>query len=160
EAGGDRATSLGPAGLVLNPAPRYPGYPIAPSPGEVPGQGPLFDVPRDCFPPQPPKHLDRFQTLRGHENSCICRPPQIAHLLGRGRRGAQGMAARLGLAYRVEQANDPFFGRGGKLMAATQIEQSLKFELLVPLRSAEQPTACMSFNYHQDHFGKTWSLRT
>ena len=73
---------------------------------------------------------------------------------------AQGIADRLGLAYRVEQANDPFFGRGGKLMAMAQIEESLKFELLVPLRSTEQPTACMSFNYHRDHFGATWGLRT
>jgi seryl-tRNA synthetase len=73
---------------------------------------------------------------------------------------AQGIADTLGLSYRVEQANDPFFGRGGKLMALAQIEQSLKFELLVPLRSAEQPTACMSFNYHRDHFGTTWNLHT
>jgi seryl-tRNA synthetase len=31
--------------------------------------------------------------------------------------------------------------------------------LLVPVRSAEQPTACMSFNYHRDHFGLTWNMR-
>src|SRR5258706_2342402 len=65
----------------------------------------------------------------------------------------------LGLSYRVEQANDPFFGRGGKLMAMAQIEQSLKFELLVPLRSAEQPTACMSFNYRsEEHTSELQSL--
>ena len=39
------------------------------------------------------------------------------------------------------------------------IEQALKFELLVPVHSAEKPTACMSFNYHQDHFGLTWDLK-
>jgi seryl-tRNA synthetase len=26
------------------------------------------------------------------------------------------------------------------------------------LRSPERPTACMSFNYHRDHFGATWGL--
>jgi len=41
----------------------------------------------------------------------------------------------------------------------SQIEQALKFELLIPLRSAADPTACMSFNYHRDHFGTTWNLR-
>jgi len=41
----------------------------------------------------------------------------------------------------------------------SQIEQALKFELRVPVRSAAQPTACMSFNYHREHFGKTWDLR-
>src|SRR6266704_2030755 len=56
-------------------------------------------------------------------------------------------------------ASDPFFGRGGKLMAVSQVEQSLKLELLIPVRSAEEPTACMSFNYHRDHFGTTWDLR-
>jgi seryl-tRNA synthetase len=45
-------------------------------------------------------------------------------------------------------------------MAVSQVEQSLKFELLIPVRSADRPTACMSFNYHQDHFGTTWNLRT
>ena len=28
-----------------------------------------------------------------------------------------------------------------------------------PVRSAEAPTACMSFNNHRDHFGAAWSLR-
>jgi seryl-tRNA synthetase len=39
-----------------------------------------------------------------------------------------------------------------------QVAQALKFEMLVPIRSAESPTACMSFNYHRDHFGTTWGL--
>jgi seryl-tRNA synthetase len=39
-----------------------------------------------------------------------------------------------------------------------QVAQALKFEMLVPIRSAESPTACMSFNYHRDHFGMTWGL--
>jgi hypothetical protein len=30
--------------------------------------------------------------------------------------------------------------------------------MLVPIRSAESPTACMRFNYHRDHFGLTWGL--
>ena len=46
----------------------------------------------------------------------------------------------------------------GQLRAALQVGQSLKFELLIPIRSDDQPTACMSFNYHRDHFGKTWGL--
>ena len=43
-------------------------------------------------------------------------------------------------------------------MAMSQVEQALKFELLVPVHSDEEPTACMSFNYHRDHFGTTWNL--
>ena len=26
------------------------------------------------------------------------------------------------------------------------------------MHSDEEPTACMSFNYHRDHFGATWNL--
>jgi seryl-tRNA synthetase len=44
-------------------------------------------------------------------------------------------------------------------MAISQMQQSLKFELLIPTHSDEKPTACMSFNYHRDHFGVTWGLR-
>ena len=55
-------------------------------------------------------------------------------------------------------ASDPFFGRVGQMMAVSQKQQSLKFELLVPLRSEERPTACMSFNYHRDHFGTAWGI--
>jgi hypothetical protein len=28
----------------------------------------------------------------------------------------------------------------------------------VPVRSAQSPTACMSFNYHKEHFGEVWGL--
>jgi seryl-tRNA synthetase len=36
----------------------------------------------------------------------------------------------------------------------------MKFELLIPVRSAERPTACMSFNCHRDHFSSTFGLAT
>ncbi len=72
---------------------------------------------------------------------------------------AQAIARDLGLTFRVDYASDPFFGRVGQMKAVSQKQQSLKFELLVPLRSEEQPTACMSFNYHRDHFGTTWDIQ-
>jgi seryl-tRNA synthetase len=71
---------------------------------------------------------------------------------------AQRIAAALGLPYRIAPASDPFFGRTGQVMAISQLQQALKFELLIPVRSAEQPTACMR-NYHLDHFGLVWGLR-
>jgi seryl-tRNA synthetase len=71
---------------------------------------------------------------------------------------AQAIATGLRLPHRLETASDPFFGRVGQLMAANQLEHALKFELLVPLRSADEPTACMSFNYHKEHFGEIFGL--
>ena len=51
------------------------------------------------------------------------------------------MACDLGLTFRVDYANDLFFGRVGQMKAVSQKQQSLKFELLNPLRSEDQPTA-------------------
>ncbi|MEA2990146.1 MAG: hypothetical protein QOG83_2857 [Alphaproteobacteria bacterium] len=158
ETGRDWAPALAPADLVLSPAACYPIYPLAASRGPVPAEGLKFDVSCDCFRREPSKHLDRLQSFRMREYVCIATPRQIADFRERWMTRAQGIADQIGLPYRIEQASDPFFGRGGKMMAASQVEQSLKFELLVPLRSAEAPTACMSFNYHRDHFGTTWGL--
>ena len=55
-------------------------------------------------------------------------------------------------------ANDPFFGRAGKMMKLSQRDQGLKLEMVIPVANA-QPTACLSFNYHQDHFATTWGVQ-
>ena len=67
----------------------------------------------------------------------------------------------LGLPAKSDVAADPFFGRGGKMLADGQKEQKLKFEVLVPVISLEKPDgACCSFNYHQDHFGHVFGIKT
>jgi seryl-tRNA synthetase len=72
----------------------------------------------------------------------------------------QAIIASFGLPFEVDIANDPFFGRTGRLLAASQREESLKFELLVPIHAKEHPTACVSFNYHRDLFGRAWKIET
>jgi seryl-tRNA synthetase len=160
EAGRDWTFALEPADLILTPAACYPVYPMAASRGPVPADGLLFDVACDCFRHEPSKDLDRLQSFRMREYVCIAPAQTVKDFRERWIGRAGKIAGRLGLPYRIEQASDPFFGRGGKLMAISQAEQSLKFELLIPVRSAASPTACMSFNYHRDHFGTTWNLRT
>src|ERR1700744_3013560 len=157
--GGDWTTSLSPADLGLSPAACYPVYPIAAAPRPLPQGGPRFDVAADCFRREPSKHLDRLQSFRMREYVCIGTPDDVADFRERWMVKAQGIARELGLAFRVDYASDPFFGRVGQMKAVSQKQQSLKFELLVPLRSEEQPTACMSFNYHQAHFGTTWGIQ-
>jgi len=159
EAGGEWTPALSAADLVLSPAACYPVYPLVASRGEVPAAGLLFDVASDCFRREPSRDLDRLQSFRMREYVCVGTPEQIGDFRRRWMTRAQALAGQLGLPYRLDAASDAFFGRGGKLMAMSQIEQALKFELLVPLRSAADPTACMSFNYHRDHFGTTWNLR-
>jgi seryl-tRNA synthetase len=159
DAGGAWLDALAPADLVLSPASCYPIYPLAAQRGPVPTGGLFFDVAADCFRREPSRDLDRLQSFRMREYVCIGTPEQVADFRKRWMTRAPGIVAQLGLQYRLEQASDPFFGRGGVFMAKAQIEQSLKFELLIPVRCAEEPTACMSFNYHRDHFGTVWGLQ-
>jgi seryl-tRNA synthetase len=158
EAGEDWTSTLAAADLVLSPAACYPVYPLAASRGAVPQQGLLFDVACDCFRHEPSKDLDRLQSFRMREYVRIGTPAQVSEFRAQWIERAAGIADRLGLPHRIEPASDPFFGRGGMLMALSQKEQALKFELLVPVRSEQQPTACMSFNCHRDHFGVIWGL--
>jgi seryl-tRNA synthetase len=159
DAGGDWTGSLSPADLVLSPAACYPVYPIAASRGALPAGGLRFDVAADCFRREPSRHLDRLQSFRMREYVCIGSPDDVSAFRGRWMVRAQAIARDLGLSFRVDYASDPFFGRVGQMKAVSQKQQSLKFELLVPLRSEDKPTACMSFNYHRDHFGTTWDIR-
>jgi len=158
EAGDDWTSGLQAADLVLSPAACYPVYPMVASRGHVPAGGLVFDVACDCFRREPSKMLDRLQSFRMREFVRIGTPEQIQDFRARWLKRAESFAGELGLSYRIDQASDPFFGRAGKLMAMSQVEQALKFELLVPVHSQEQPTACMSFNYHRDHFGTAWNL--
>jgi seryl-tRNA synthetase len=160
EAGEDWTQALAAADLVLSPAACYPVYPLVASRGDVPAGGLTFDVACDCFRREPSQMLDRLQSFRMREYVRIGTPEAVDEFRRAWMTRAQSFAAQLGLPWRIETASDPFFGRGGKLMAMSQVEQAFKFELLVPVRSADEPTACMSFNYHRDHFGTTWNLHT
>jgi seryl-tRNA synthetase len=153
------AERLEAADLVLAPAACYPIYPIVAARGAVPEGGAIFDVAADCFRREPSRDIDRLQSFRMREFVCIGRPADIRTFRADWMRRAVALAGDLGLEHRIEVASDPFFGRGGQLAAVSQMQQELKFELLVPVRSTAAPTACMSFNDHQDHFGEAWDLR-
>jgi seryl-tRNA synthetase len=156
--GGDWTTSLAAADLVLSPAACYPVYPLVASRGVVPAGGLLFDVAADCFRREPSKSLDRLQSFRMREYVRIGAPEDIRSFREGWMKRAQGLADQLGLPYALEVASDPFFGRVGQMMAVSQVQNSLKFELLIPYYEGARPTACMSFNYHQAHFGEVWGL--
>jgi seryl-tRNA synthetase len=157
--GGDGWTSgLGSTELVLAPAACYPIYPIAASRGRAPAAGLWFDVTCDCFRHETSYEIGRFQSFRMREYVRIGSPEQVIAFRECWLSQAKQLADLLALPYKIDAASDPFFGRAGKLMAVNQIDQALKFELLIPVHSVENPTACMSFNYHRDHFGTTWDL--
>jgi seryl-tRNA synthetase len=159
DAGGDWTTSLSPADLVLSPAACYPVYPIAASRGVVPQAGYVFDIAADVFRHEPSTEIDRFQSFRMREYVRIGTGEQITAFREAWMTRALGIADALELPYTVEQASDPFFGRVGQMKAMAQLQAALKFELLIPVRSDEKKTACMSFNYHKEHFGTVWDMK-
>ena len=158
--GPDWVKGLGATDLVLTPAACYPLYPLVAARGAVPANGVAFDVASYCFRRETSHEPGRLQSFRMREYVCVGTPESALAFRKRWIERASDLAQRLALPYRLAAASDPFFGRAGKMMAMSQVEQELKFELLIPVNSEEEPTACMSFNYHQDHFGTTWGLRT
>jgi seryl-tRNA synthetase len=152
--------ALEAADLVLAPAACYPVYPIAAARGAVPKGGLVFDVASDCFRREPSRDIDRLQSFRMREFVRIGAPEEVQSFRGAWIERGKALAGDLGLAGRIDLANDPFFGRGAEIVAISQRQQELKFELLIPVRSEESPTACMSFNCHLEHFGEAWDLRT
>jgi len=159
-AGGAWTDSVDASELVLAPAACYPVYPIAAARGSTPPDGLVFDVAGDCFRREPSRDLDRLQSFRMREFVAIGTPEFVKDFRDRWIARAPEIAGALGLAHRIEAASDPFFGRAGAMAGRVQVAQALKFEMLVPIRSPESPTACMSFNYHRDHFGKIWSMKS
>jgi seryl-tRNA synthetase len=156
--GGDWTTSLAASDLVLSPAACYPVYPLVAARGTVPAGGLRFDIAADCFRREPSRSLDRLQSFRMREFVRIGTPDVIREFREGWMTRAQQLADELALPYTLEVASDPFFGRVGQMMAVSQVQQSLKFELLIPYYQGARPTACMSFNYHRDHFGHVWGL--
>jgi seryl-tRNA synthetase len=158
ERGEDWSIGLPATDVVLTPAACYPVYPTLT--GTLPRGGRLVDVLSFVFRHEPSDDPARQQMFRQREYVRIGHPDECrAHRdlwLERG----QELLRRVGLPVKVDLANDPFFGRAGKMLAANQRDQNLKFELLVPICSEEKPTACTSCNYHQEHFGHSFGIHT
>ena len=153
---GDWGSAFTSTDVVLTPAACYPVYGM--SSGTLPEGGRTIDVASYCFRREPSPDPARMQSFRMHEivrlgnaESCVAFRDDA---LDRG----VSMLGRMELDAERVAANDPFFGRRGRLLAATQREQSLKFELVVPITSTERPTALASANWHQDHFGDLFGI--
>ena len=165
-AGDDTASSLGttwadalpPTAVVLTPAACYPVYEHAR--GELPAGGRLVDVASYCFRHEPSDDPGRMQSFRMHEWVRLGTPDDVRAFRDRWLERGVTLLGALGLEVHADVANDPFFGRAGRLMAAAQREQSLKFELLAAVGDPAHPTAVASCNYHQDHFGHKFGIHT
>lgn len=158
--GGDWTKDQKATDMVLTPAACYPLYPTVAKRGGLPSKGGIFDLQSYCFRHEPSKEPTRMQLFRMREFVRMGRPEEVVEFRQMWMDRGPKLMNLLQLPFEIDVANDPFFGRAGRMLANNQRDQNLKFELLIPVNSVSSPTACMSFNYHQDHFGATWGLKT
>lgn len=155
--GEDWSRDLDATDIMLLPAACYPLYPTATG-TTLTAQGRTVDLISFVFRHEPSPDPARMQMFRQREYVRLGTPEQALAHRNYWRDTAAQMLRDVGLDVTPVIANDPFFGRGGKMMAATQKEQDLKYELVVPVATAEKPTAVASSNCHLDHFGHAFHI--
>jgi seryl-tRNA synthetase len=139
--------------LMMLPAACYPVYPAIAERGRLGAEGASVDMGGTwVFRHEPSYDPARRQIFRQHELVRIGAPEEVVNWRRDWAHRGLELFRELGLSGSLENANDPFFGRQGRMLAANQAAGELKFELVVQIAGPE-PTACASFNYHMDAFG-------
>lgn len=157
DSGGDWAASLTASELTLCSAACHPLYPSLT--GVLPAGGLVVECQGYVFRHEPSLDPARMQSFRQHEFVFVGEPDgAVAHRDEWLTRGLD-LLAGLGLKVEAVVANDPFFGRAGRMLAMNQRETALKFEIVAPITEGE-PTAITSANCHLDHFGAPFEITT
>jgi seryl-tRNA synthetase len=144
--------------IVLTPAACYPVYPAIAARGPLEPGGVTVDAGGSyVFRHEPSGDPARLQMFHQREIVRIGEPEVVAAWRDVWRDRAVELLRGLGLDARFDVASDPFFGRSGRMLAASQRQQELKFEVIVQIAGPE-PTAVASFNYHQEHFASAYGI--
>jgi len=144
--------------LVLTPAACYPVYPAIAARGPLAAGGVTIDAGGAyVFRHEPSGDPARMQMFHQREIVRIGKPETVQAWRDVWRDRAVELLGEIGLQVELEIATDPFFGRGGRMLAASQREQQLKFEVVTEIAGPE-PTAVASFNYHQEHFASAYGI--
>lgn len=151
-AGEPWGVELEPTDLMLVSAACHPAYELYA--GMRLDEPVILDVDGWCFRREPSEDPSRMQAFRQQEFVYVGSGDGAqAHRDEWVRRG-QAVLDSLQLPAEQEIANDPFFGRAGRMLASNQRDESLKIELTVPLYGGSaSATALVSCNCHRDHFG-------
>jgi seryl-tRNA synthetase len=158
ESGGEWTALLQEAGVSLCPAACHPLYPMLKGP--QPEGGTRYDVAGWCYRHEPSIDPARMQAFRMHELVFVGDPADAREHRDRWLEMGRETLTALGLEVETVVANDPFFGRAGRILANNQREETLKYEIVTPIDSAERPTAIASSNCHLDHFGLPFGITT
>ncbi|WP_188189647.1 hypothetical protein [Nonomuraea sp. SYSU D8015] len=141
--------------LVLTPAACYHVYPLY--------EGRVLDGPEElsvlaaCYRQEATSEPGRLRSFRmfeavrlGTAEQCLTwrddRLDRLTRWLG-----------TLGVPCEARPANDPFWGRPGKLLADAQLADELKWELAVDVADGTRQ-AVVSVNYHKEHFGAVFGI--
>jgi len=158
EQGEDWTRFLVPADVVMASAACHPLY--ARLTGTLPEGGQRFEIQGYCFRHEPSIDPTRMQSFRMHELVYVGDPAQASAHRELWLERAVGLLTGLGLEVEVEEANDPFFGRAGRMLAANQRATALKLEVTCAVSSTQVRTAIASANYHETHFGDAFDIHT
>ena len=158
QAGGEWTALLQAADVSLCPAVCHPLYPTLT--GRLPAGGSRYDVMGWCFRHEPSLDPARMQSFRQHDLVYVGDAAAASAHRDRWLQLGSEILESLGLKVETVVANDPFFGRVGRILAENQRSETLKFEIVTPVNSAEHPTAIASANCHLDHFGQPFGIAT
>ncbi|MDQ6839964.1 MAG: amino acid--[acyl-carrier-protein] ligase [Actinomycetota bacterium] len=158
EAGQSWADLLQPSDVVLCPAVCHPLYPTLPS--DVPDNGVYYDVYGYVFRHEPSPDPARMVSFRQYELVYVGSPEGARAHRDRCLSQALELVTGLGVDASSSVANDPFFGRVGRMLASNQRAEELKYEVLAATSPADKLSAIASANCHEDHFGRAFGLRT
>jgi seryl-tRNA synthetase len=153
--GGDWESSLESTGLALVAAACHPLY--AHLEGTTVDSSRLYELTGECFRHEPSEDPMRFVSFRMREYVRLGSEEQVKEHRRRWLEINQDLFVQLELPVQIVPANDPFFGRGGALLAANQIADEAKFEVVTEIYEGTQ-TAIASANYHGEHFGGDFDL--
>ncbi|MDP9091635.1 MAG: amino acid--[acyl-carrier-protein] ligase [Actinomycetota bacterium] len=147
---------LGVTDIALCSAACHPLYPS--QAGSLPPQGRVVEVHGQCFRREPSVDPARMQAFRQHEFVYLGTADGAQAHRDDWVHRALELHRNLGLQVEAVVANDPFFGRAGRMLAANQRLENLKIEIVTPLYATSEPTAITSANIHQDHFGDKFAI--
>lgn len=148
---------LSPGDTVMVSSACHPLYGLLPSP--LPGGGIAAEVNGYCFRHEPSPDPMRMQSFRMHEYVRVGSPADAAGFRTAWVARAADLLSGFGLDVQAVAANDPFFGRAGKLLADGQLASDLKTEIVAHVYGSDFPAdAIASCNLAEDHFGKNFNL--
>jgi len=150
---------LDPTDVVLTNAICHPLY--ATLEGTMPEGGGVFDLSGYGFRHEPSNDPMRLQSFRMREFVYVGTPDDVQLYRDTWLDTSVELLASLRLDVSAVPANDPFFGRAGKMLISAQLRENLKVEIIVPLYGdLHEGTAIASANCQRDHLTAAFGIRT